>query len=100
MVSMGLPVATLAFLLGMRLARGRYLAPRKDWGREALVLASAKETRWALVGNTVMSVPISAMMSWALTCPMPGIASSWVTWCSQGSARASIFVVSSWICAV
>jgi len=30
-----------------------------------------------------MSVPISAMMSWAAVVPTPGISSSWATWASS-----------------
>ena len=41
----------------------------------------AQETRWEAVGNAVMSVPVSAMMSWAQMMPMPCTASSWATWC-------------------
>jgi hypothetical protein len=40
-----------------------------------------------------MSVPVSAMMSWAVTVPKPGMASSWLIWCSQGSASSSIVAV-------
>src|SRR6266487_6991449 len=36
----------------------------------------AQETRWAAVGKTVMSAPISAMMSCAQMAPMPGTSSS------------------------
>ena len=42
MVSTELPVATRAFFLGMRRASRRYLAPRKDWVRAALIAASPR----------------------------------------------------------
>ena len=42
MVRMELPVATRAFVLGMRLFSRRYFAPRKDWVRPALMLASPR----------------------------------------------------------
>src|SRR6266567_8623206 len=44
----------------------------------------AQETRWPAVGNTVISAPVSAIMSWAQTGPMPSTSSSWVTWCRYG----------------
>jgi hypothetical protein len=42
MVRTELPVATRAFFLGMRLTSRRYLAPRKDWVRVALMLVSRR----------------------------------------------------------
>ena len=42
MVSMELPVATRAFFLGIRRVSRRYLAPRKDWVRPALMAASPR----------------------------------------------------------
>ena len=36
----------------------------------------AHEARWAGVGNRVMSMPISAMMTAAAVGPIPGISSS------------------------
>ena len=53
----------------------------------------AQETRWAAVGKTVMSVPISAMMSWAQIVPTPSISSSCRIWCRYGSASTSILAV-------
>src|ERR1039457_5189465 len=49
----------------------RFPADCLTWGDHL-----AQETRWEAVGKTVMSVPISAMMSWAQTVPMPATASS------------------------
>ena len=46
------------------------------------------------VGKTVMSVPVSAMMSWAPVGPMPCTASSCSTWCRKGAISASIRSVS------
>src|SRR5260221_12059909 len=63
----------------------RFPADCLTWGDHR-----AQETRWAAVGKTVMSVPVSAMMSWAQTVPMPSMASSWAIWGSQGSASVSI----------
>jgi hypothetical protein len=40
-----------------------------------------------------MSVPISAMMSWAAVVAMPGISSSWATWAANGAMACSIRVV-------
>ena len=37
-----------------------------------------------------MSTPISAMSSWALVVPMPGISSSWATWAANGAITSSI----------
>ncbi len=54
----------------------------------------AQETRWEAVGNTVMSVPISAMMSWAQMVPMPSTASSCPAWRRQGPVSASILAAS------
>ena len=48
MVSMELPVATRAFFLGIRRVSRRYLAPRKDWVRPALMRGFAE--RGAEVG--------------------------------------------------
>ncbi len=70
----------------------RFPADCLTWGDQR-----AQETRWAAVGKTVMSGPISAMMSWAQIVPMPSMASSWAIWCSQGSVSASILAVSAWI---
>ena len=60
----------------------------------------AQETRWAAVGKTVMSTPISAMTSWAVMIPVPCTASSWSIWCQYGSVSCSILAVSSLIRAV
>jgi hypothetical protein len=40
-----------------------------------------------------MSVPTSAMMSWAAIPPMPGISSSWATWAASGAMASPIRVV-------
>jgi hypothetical protein len=47
-----------------------------------------------------MSVPISAMISWAAVTPIPGISSSWATWAANGAIASSIRVVSASIWAV
>ncbi len=52
------------------------------------------------VGKTVMSVPISAMMSWAQTRADAGTAPGCSTWRSQGSVSASMVAVSAWIWAL
>ena len=55
----------------------------------------AQEHRCPAVGKTVMSTPISPMMSWAVMTPKPGMASSWAIWCSYGSHSTAIFSSSS-----
>jgi hypothetical protein len=45
----------------------RFPADCLTWGDHL-----AQETRWEAVGKTVISAPISAMMSWAQIVPMPG----------------------------
>jgi hypothetical protein len=52
------------------------------------------------VGKRDMSVPSSAMISWAVVTPMPGISSSWATWAVNGAMALSIRVVSVSIWAV
>ena len=60
----------------------------------------AQDTRWAAAGKTVMSVPISAMTSWAVMTPVPDTASSCAIWRAYGSHKTSILAVSSAIQAV
>src|SRR5689334_16135593 len=43
----------------------------------------AHDTRCPAVGNRDISMPISAMSSWAPVLPTPGISSSWATWCDH-----------------
>jgi hypothetical protein len=47
-----------------------------------------------------MSVPTSAMISWAAVTPMPGISSSWATRAANGAIASSIRAVSVSMCAV
>jgi hypothetical protein len=50
----------------------------------------AQEARWALVGKTFMSTPISAISTWAAMRPMPGIVSSSSRSLEKGASACSI----------
>jgi hypothetical protein len=46
----------------------------------------AQLARWSAVGNRPMSTPISAMIAWAMTFPMPMMVQSRSTWRSMGGS--------------